>query len=140
MLECFKEIYKLESCAEQIQIDKLVIWLKTNGFPICDLPKGYLDFLKESNGGDFGNGEREYQMLSISEVMEYYEIYSFSKFMPYALPFAMDGCGDFYLFNLRCKDDKVYKVPASDLDWEVYDEFPTASSLEACILNGCTRN
>lgn len=138
MLELFTEIYKLEPCAEQGEIDKLLLWLKNNSFPICDLPEDYLELLKESNGGGFLKGEREYQMLSISEIMDFYEIYSFSEFMPYALPFAMDGCGDFYLFNLRWEDTNVYRVPANDLDWEEYNSFAVAFSFKDCIINGCT--
>lgn len=138
MLELFTEIYKSEPRADKSEINRLKIWLKNNGFPICDLPEDYIELLKESNGGDFSNGEREYQMLSIEEIMEYYEIYSFSEFMPYALPFAMDGCGDFYLFNLRGEDNSVYKVPANNLDWEEYNSFSVAPSFKDCIINGCT--
>lgn len=139
MLELFTEIYKSEPRAEKSEIDRLKIWLRNNDFPICDLPEDYIEFLEESNGGGFLKGEREYQMFSIAEIMEFYEIYSFSEFMPYALPFAMDGYGDFYLFNLRWNDNNVYRVSANNIGWEEYNSFPVASSFKNCIIKGCFR-
>ena len=110
--------WKRESGADEVQLDKLYNFLKSNQFPICELSHTYIELLNESNGGDFTIGNREYQLLSAEEALQAYQSYNFSIYMPFAFPFAMDGCGNFYIFNLREKDDCIYAVSASDLEWE----------------------
>ena len=93
-------------------------WLENADFPDISLPEEFLAFLRESNGGDFVKNGREFQMLSAEEIPEYYDAYNFARFMPYALPFAMDGNGNFYIFNKREKDGRVYSVSAGNLGWD----------------------
>lgn len=134
MLEYFTEIYKRKPMVKQSQINEMGMWLKNNLFPISKLPDDYLELLRESNGGDFRKGEAEYQMFSLLEVIEYYEMYNFSDFMPYALPFAMDGCGEFYLFNMRWNDGGVYKVHSCDMGWNSGQCRLIANSFRECVI------
>ena len=118
MIELFEKVWQRESGADETQLDELYNFLKSNHFPFCELPDTYIELLKESNGGDFTTGNREYQLFSAEETLQAYQSYNFSVYMPFSFPFAMDGCGNFYIFNLREKDDCVYAVSAGDLEWE----------------------
>lgn len=97
------------------ELAALLRWMESGGFPDRSLPEEYTAFLRESNGGDFVKGGREFQMLSAGEIPEYYKAYNFARYMPYALPFAMDGNGNFYIFNKSECDARVYLVSAGDL-------------------------
>jgi len=70
--------------------------------PSKPLPSSYADFLKWSNGGSFVSGERRFDpFFSTSELRAYLVGYNVPQYMPEALPFAFDGCGNFYLFDMR---------------------------------------
>lgn len=115
-----KDLFNYASAADPIteqQLSELHNWLKSENFPDMSLPEEYIAFLRESNGGDFVKGNREFQMFSAEEISEYYSAYNFSRYMPYALPFAMDGNGNFYIFDKREKSERVYLVSAGDLGW-----------------------
>lgn len=118
MLEMFEQIWSAPKGAEEQQFQNVQEWLCENRFPVCSLPNSYIELLKECNGGNFTNGNREYQMFSIEEAVQAYEIYNFSVYMPFAFPFAMDGCGNFYILNLRKYDEAVYAISSGDLEWE----------------------
>lgn len=133
MLELFEKIYTANEKLTEDELHKLYIWFETNHFPSSYLPSTYLSLMRESNGGDFIYGEREYQFFSIDEVMEYYEAYMFSEFMPFAYPFAMDGCGNFFLFNLRAMDDCVYTASAGNMGWEKDECFKIANNFLECL-------
>jgi hypothetical protein len=73
--------------------------------PSRPLPALYLDFMRWSNGGEFRTGERWFQFfpaldrrLGIRAILLAYLI---PEFMPGALPFAFNGNGTFYLFDMR---------------------------------------
>lgn len=114
-------------------ISKLYQWLSENDFPSCYLPEDYLDFMENSNNRTFVYGEREYQFLEYDEIMEYYDAYMFPQFMPYAFPFAMDGCGNFYIFNLREIDRCVYAVAAGNKGWEKDECIKVADNFTECL-------
>ena len=110
--------------------------------PEQPLPPSYLSLLSWTNGGDFGNGERWFQLLptdgprGVRATMLAYEL---PEYMPGALPFAFNGGGVFYLFDLRrpADADGEYPVVAShagNLGWGTDDEcWPVADRLEdAC--------
>jgi hypothetical protein len=65
------------------------------------LPPSYKSFLGWSNGGLFVVGDREFQMLKAQELREYLLFYEVPQYMPGAVPFALDGGGWFYLFDVR---------------------------------------
>ena len=118
MIELFEKIWQREPGADEVQLEKVYSFLRDNQFPVCELPDTYIELLKESNGGDFTTGNREYQLFSAEETLQAYQSYNFSVYMSFAFPFAMDGCGNFYIFNLREKDDCIYAVSSSDLEWD----------------------
>lgn len=71
--------------------------------PSRPLPCSYLEFLEWSNGGSFVSGERRFDpFFSTSELRDYLVGYNVPQYMPDSLPFAFDGYGDFYLFDMRC--------------------------------------
>lgn len=133
MLELFERVYISGEKASYEELNILYQWLRDNSFPCCCLPQDYLNLIKESNGGDFMNGEREYQFLSTDRIIEYYHAYMFQLFMPYAFPFAMDGCGNFYIFNLRENDECVYAVSAGDMGWEEDECVKIAGNFMECL-------
>ena len=131
MLELFDKVWHSAQGAEKQHFDKLHNWAREKRFPVCDLPDLFIKLFKESNGGDFTTGEREYQLLSIDEAIQTYESYNFAIYMPFAFPFAMDGCGNFYILNMRSKDDYIYVVSSGDLGWEACHNI--AKNLAECL-------
>lgn len=100
--------------------------------PPGPLPPSYLDFLGWSNGGSFFAGDREWLMLAAEEVREYMLDYALPVHLPRTVPFALDGRGGFYLFDMRGGpgadgEYKVIHVPGDDLVFaaatEVADTF-----------------
>jgi hypothetical protein len=86
------------------------------------LPPSYKAFLGWSNGGTFVAGDREFQMLKVQELREYLLLYDFPRDMPGSVPFALDGAGGFYLFDLRNPPDDrgeypVLFAPGTDLGY-----------------------
>lgn len=80
-------------------------------------------FLKWSNGGSFFGPNRSFDpILSTTEVREYLIAYGFLHWMPGAVPFAMDGGGNFFVFDMRNEPSgseyPVYFVQAGDLGWD----------------------
>lgn len=69
--------------------------------PNKSLPAAYLDFLRYSNGGEFGNGERYFQFFGADELRAMMLAYEFPEYMSGAVPFAMDGCGHHYAWDMR---------------------------------------
>lgn len=132
MLEYFDELWSVGPQAAESDIAELLAQLAAAGFPSVWLPAAYLDFLRESNGGDFSKGAREYQFFAVGEILETYAAYQFARYMPFAFPFAMDGSGHFYVFDLRTLDESVYSVHASDLGWSE-DTRRIADDFIACL-------
>lgn len=133
MLELFERVYISGEKASDEELNVLYQWLRDNFFPCCCLPHDYLNLIRESNGGDFMSGEREYQFLSTDKIAEYYYAYMFPIYMPYAFPFAMDGCGNFYIFNLRNNDECVYVTSADDMGWEEDECVKIADNFMQCL-------
>jgi hypothetical protein len=105
-------------------------------FPTRPLPASYLSFLAWSNGGFFLTGDREFQMLAAEELREYLLTYRVPYHMPGAVPFALDGGGNFFLFDLRTPADPageypVLFAPAGSLGFDVA-VVVAGSFLDAC--------
>lgn len=75
------------------------------------LPPSYRDFLRWSNGGTFVTGEREFQMLKAEELREYTFLYDVPESLPGCIPFALNGGGCLYLFDLREPPDSTGEYP-----------------------------
>lgn len=73
--------------------------------PNRPLPPDYLSFLRWSNGGWCRTGDREFGFFPTSHptggVREMTLAYHLPQYMPGALPFAFNGGGTFYLFDMR---------------------------------------
>jgi hypothetical protein len=100
------------------------------------LPPSYLSFHRWSDGGAFVNGDRGFDpFFPCTRLREYLLAYHVPQYMPGALPFAFDGGGCFYLFDMRQDpvggEYPVLYVGAGNLGYE--DAVPVASSfVEAC--------
>lgn len=71
-------------------------------FPAGPLPLAYLSLLGFSNGGCFRNGSRFlHPLFATDDVRGYLLGYNLPEDMPRAFPFAMDGSGVFFLFDMR---------------------------------------
>lgn len=68
--------------------------------PNRPLPASYLSFLRWSNAGHFQNGGRLFQMFGTG-LRNMMISYNMPQYMPGALPFAFNGGGVFYLFDMR---------------------------------------
>ena len=69
--------------------------------PECDLPNDFKDFLRWSNGGWARTGEREFGFFGIAGIRDYMLRYLFPEYLPGAVPFAFNGGGIFYAFDVR---------------------------------------
>ncbi|WP_018754324.1 SMI1/KNR4 family protein [Paenibacillus terrigena] len=69
--------------------------------PQMKLPDSYLQFLRYSNGGEFGNGDRYFQFFGAAEFREMNLAYELPEYMQGAVSFGMDGCGNHYVFDMR---------------------------------------
>lgn len=73
--------------------------------PDRPLPEAYLSFLRWSDGGEFRTGERWFQFFPALDrqhgVRAMMLSYHLPEYMPAAVPFGFDGCGTFYLFDMR---------------------------------------
>ncbi len=110
---------------------------KTWRFPERSLPAAYLEFLRWSNGGaaGFTNGQREFGFLTTRNLREYMVAYEFPEYMPDALPFAMNGGGWFYVFDMRQDPrDGEYPVLFTHSGELSYDEaYPLGDSFVAVL-------
>lgn len=104
--------------------------------PRGSLPASYLDFLRWSNGGSFLNGERRFDpFLPASTLRETLLSHAFPQFMPLTLPFASNGGGCFYAFDMRQSplngEYPILFVSLGNLSYD--DAVPVANSFpEAC--------
>lgn len=75
--------------------------------PDKPLPDDYINLLRWSNGGWCRSGEREFGFFPTSDakcgVRAMLLAYHLPEYMPLALPFAFNGGGVFYLFDMREK-------------------------------------
>lgn len=104
--------------------------------PKRKLPDSYIEFLKYSNGGEFGNGDRYLQFFSTYELREMNLEYELPEYMESAISFAMDGCGNHLLFDMRksCETGE-YPILAShsgSLGCESF-KFIANSFIELCM-------
>ena len=107
--------------------------------PHLSLPNSYLEFLQFSNGGSFCGVHRDFDPLfSTNEIRDYMLGYSIPHWMPLALPFAFDGGGTFYLFDMRNEhprnDYPILFAHAGNLDYD--DAYLIADSFQELIGSG----
>ena len=100
-------------------------------------PEAHLDFLRFSNGGEFSSGDKYFQFFAAHEVRATMLDYYLPEYWPLALPFALDGGGTFYAFDMRqppvAGEFPVVAAHAGSLSWDERDCWAIAGSfLEAC--------
>jgi len=106
--------------------------------PARPLSSSFLDFLRWSNGGWARTGKREFGFFSTFDLREMMLAYHIPQYMPYAIPFAFNGGGFFYLFDLRKEpvDDEypIVCAAAGNLGWNPDENaFVAATFHAACI-------
>jgi len=87
--------------------------------PSLELPAAYLDLLRWSDGGQFRNGSRLFQFMpsidSKNGVRAMMLAYSVPFNCPGILPFAMNGGGIFYAFDMRFRArDGEYQIVVAE--------------------------
>jgi len=104
--------------------------------PLKPLPPSFIGFLQWSNGGSFLSGKRWFDpILSTSDLREYLLSYHIPQYMPESLPFAFDGGGNFYLFDMRNDPiDGEYPILFTGAGNLGYEDavFVADSFIEAC--------
>jgi hypothetical protein len=99
---------------------------------IKDLPSSYIDLLAFSNGGGISNGAREIGFFGKKELREYLLEYHFPVWMPFCLPFGLNGGGVFYVFDMRepsvCGEYPIVAASSGALSFD--DAVHIASSLD----------
>lgn len=133
-LELLEVVIQKEESISEKKLNSLYEWLKIEKFPNIHLCNEYIGFLKESNGGDFLNGNREYQWFLSREVKDSYYAYKFDVYMPFAFPFASDGNCNFYIFNLRSQDNKVYTIKSSNMGWDEDECYILAKDFQEMLV------
>ena len=104
--------------------------------PQRPLPQSYLSFLQWSNGGWCRSGARAFDFFGAGTVRQMLLAYHLPEYMPDALPFAWNGDGIFYLFDMRqqpvADEYPIVCAQAGNLGWTVRkcgyvaDAFPAA--------------
>ncbi|MGE0610159.1 MAG: SMI1/KNR4 family protein [Pirellulales bacterium] len=110
--------------------------------PDRPLPESYLSFLSWSNGGEFRQGQRWMQFFPLFDerhgVRAIMLAYELPQCMPGALPFAANGGGTFYLFDMRqpSKEDEYNVVcsHAGNFGWGSDECLQIADSFAAACL------
>ncbi|MFC0348213.1 SMI1/KNR4 family protein [Undibacterium danionis] len=109
--------------------------------PTFEIPVSLLEFLRFSNGGDFSNEDRHFQFFPAlhptNGLRAMLLAYEFPEYMPMGLPFAFNGGGTFYIFDMRghssTGDYPIVASHASSLGWDSDECWFVANSLEeAC--------
>lgn len=105
--ECVATIFKPVSAEEASELEAEQFDLDPTGwrFPQHPLPASFLDLLRWSNGGGAVNGDREFGFFpclggqhGLRAMLLAYHV---PEYMPLAVPFAFNGGGTFYLFDMR---------------------------------------
>lgn len=81
--------------------------------PDCELAPDFKDFLRWSNGGWARTGEREFGFFDIAGIRDYMLRYLFPEYMPGVVPFAFNGGGVFYAFDVRKPTENEYPIVAA---------------------------
>jgi hypothetical protein len=130
-----KEIAEIQTNLLKINLDIKEYNPGNWTLPNRSFPPSFLDFLTWNNGGWCRTGEREFGFLATFDLREYTLAYMFPEWMPGAVPFALDGGGVFYIFDMREESQNgeypILVSGAGNLDYE-YAKSIGNSFLEVC--------
>jgi hypothetical protein len=104
-------------------------------FPQGELPPLFVELIQWSNGGDISNDSVAFfPLLSCDDWRGYSIAYMVPEFMPQAFPFALNGGGSLYVFDMRepAKDGEypIWLVDAGALSFDDA-EFVAAEFIKA---------
>lgn len=106
--------------------------------PSRPLPSSFLDFLRWSNGCWARTGKREFGFFSTFDLREMMLAYHVPQYMPHAIPFAFNGGGVFYLFDLRNESvDGEYPIVCAatgNLGWHPDENALVAATFHAACI------
>jgi hypothetical protein len=108
-------------------------------------PSAFAEFLQWSNGGCFSNDVRELDIFGTSSIRDYLLGYNLPQYMPGAVPFAFDGGGGLFLFDMR-GDPQGDEFPivfshSGNLGWDEDEHiFVAATFIEAWLGTNHPRN
>lgn len=74
-----------------------------------ELPRNYIDFMKEHNGGEGDIGESWLRLYPIEELQKLNDIYNLSECLPGHIIIGSNGGGEFFGIN---SDGKYFIIPA----------------------------
>lgn len=106
--------------------------------PQYPLPPSYLDLLRCCDGIDTGDA-RNIQCFELDDVRNMMLSYEVPYYWPLALPFAFDGGGVFFAFDMRNPPDESGEFPivmchAGSIGWDKGSGTrKIADSLEQCF-------
>ena len=83
------------------------VWVMPANRPV---PPSYRSFVRYSDGGSFQNGDRLFQMWGTG-LREFLLCYDVPQYMPLAVPFAFNGGGVMYMFDMREPPGKHGEYP-----------------------------
>jgi hypothetical protein len=75
------------------------------------LPRDYLDFLRQHNGGEGFVGENYVVFWKAEELADFNREYEVEKYAPGILMFGSDGGGEGYGFDTQSKAMPIVRVP-----------------------------
>jgi len=105
--------------------------------PVGPLPVSHVSLLRWSDGGELSRGRRTFSpMVPHRELRSLLLDWFFPEHLPGCLPFAMDGGGVFYAFDMRQPrldgDYPVLAVHAATLRWNEVTAVAT-NFVETCL-------
>jgi len=106
--------------------------------PDGPIPPSYLSFLRWSDGGEFQNGNRLLQFFPALDpehgVRIMMLLYLVPERVPGILPFAFNGGGIFYAFDMRMRPDRddEYPIVAAECGYANVPTYLASTFLEAC--------
>lgn len=133
-----REIEKIRNDLRKINLDAEVYDPAKWSLPNKPFPLSFLDFLTWNNGGWCRTGEREFGFFSTADLREYTLAYMFPEWMKDAVPFALDGGGVFYVFDMRREaKNGEYPILTTAAGNQGYDDavLIADSFIEACSGN-----
>jgi SMI1 / KNR4 family (SUKH-1) len=87
-----------------------------------DLPRDYVEFLQQSDGGEGWIGPNAYVIFyRLTELAEWIKVYQFDEFARGFFIFGSDGGGEAYAFDIRTSAMPIVMFPFIGLDPDVVD-------------------
>ncbi|MGL4108437.1 SMI1/KNR4 family protein [Clostridium sp. LP20] len=144
MIEIFIKTWNRDISQEEKE--GLNEWInpETWSFPQREFPKSYLEFLKNNNGVIFGNEDRDFQFFTCQDdgkfgLREMNISYEFPEYMPGGVSFAMDGCGNHYIFDMRQEPiDGEYPILTSSSGWLEFEDAKLVGETFTEVIKGKT--